>query len=894
MKLVIRFALPLLILALCGGAPPATAQEKPFDFFAFGPYAEGVPRPEAVLGYAMGTRHSYHHQMEAYMAALAASPVKARVRMEQYGTSFEGRKLWLVFISSEANIARLEEIRQTVARMRDPRTLSEADARKLAASTPAIGWMNYANDGNETAAFETSMQAAYQLAAGEDARTKMIRERVVIIINPAHTPESHDRFVTWYNAIQHGRNGNANPNAAEHRGDWLMDSNDSHFHIDPNRDAYALTQVETQAIVKQIHRWNPQVFVDHHGNPPVFFFPPVALPVNENFPESTKKWETIIGKNIAAEFDKYGWSYMNREVFDLFFPGYFDSYPTLNGATGMTFETDGGGNQGLQLERPDGTRSSLRGAIAKHFSGTMATLQALAENREQRLTDFYLFRKSGMDEVEREPMKQIVLAPGVDKKRTADFVALLMQHGIEVQQSGSGFSSARAHEYVNDKGAVAKQFPAGSYVISLSQPQKRLVKALLEPDSKLNDEFMKEVHARRERNEKLGRTAEKESYGFYDTTAWSMPLSYGMDAWWTEDRVASGLVRVETVAATGGGVEGGRANYGYVFRNNTNSALKLLAQLMKEEFRATVVRSPIRVGNETYETGAILLRTERNPAELHGRIAALAKEHSVPVQALHAAWTDAGITFGSGRIDDLKAPRVAIAMYEPTIGRAYGSLWFMFEEIFDYPFTPIRTAHFRSIDLSKYDVIIFPDGAEGGYQEALGAAGIARMKQWIEAGGVFIGIRGGAAFTTRRGVEWTTARLVGREEPAQGAAAAQQPAEKEVERTPGAFARADVNLAHFLAYGNPAQDVVMHNSNYIFKPSKDGTHVVSYAKENPRLSGYMWPETEKRLAGSPYLIDENVGRGHVILFADDPNFRNVWWRQTRLFWNAVLLAPSLR
>ena len=889
---VMRVGVVLLALVSLTLAAPARAQEKAFDFYAFGPYVDGVPRPEAVLGYAIGARHSYHPQMETYMAALAASPVKGRVKLEQYGTSYEGRKLWLVFISSEANIARLEEIRTAIARLRDPRTLNEAEARRIAAATPAIGWMNYGNDGNETAAFETSMQAAYQLAAGEDARTKLIRERMVVIINPVHTPESHDRFVTWYNAIQQGRHGNADPQAAEHRGDWLMDSNDSHFHIDPNRDAYALTQVETRAIVAQIHRWNPQVFVDHHGNPPVFFFPPVALPVNENYPESTKKWETIIGKNIAAEFDKYGWSYMNREVFDLFFPGYFDSYPTLNGATGMTFETDGGGNQGLQLQRDDGTRSSLRGAIAKHFSGTLATLQAVAENKEQRVTDFYLFRKSGMDEVEREPMKQIVLVPGADKNRAADFVKLLMLHGIEVQQATAAFSSARAHEYVNDKGAVAKQFPAGSYVISLAQPQKRLVKALLEPDAKLNDEFLKEVHARRERNEKLGRSAEKESYGFYDTTAWSMPLTYGLDAWWTEDRAASAN-RVESAPEVTGGVEGGHANYGYIFRYNSIAAVKLLAHLLKEEFRATVLRSPVKVGAETYEPGSILLRSERNKAELHERIGALASAAGVSVRAVQSPWTDAGITFGSRRVEDLKMPRVAIAMYEPTIGRAYGSLWYLFEEVIDFPFTAIRTAHLRSADLSKYDVIIFPDGGDGGFQEALGTAGISRMKQWIENGGVFIGIRGGAAFATRRGVEWTSSRLVGREEPP---AAGQQatPAEKEVERTPGALARAEVNLAHFLSFGYGPLEVVMHNSNYIFKPSKEGTHVVSYAKENLRLSGFMWPDTEKRLAGSPYLIDENLGRGHVILFADDPNFRNVWWRQTQLFFNAVLLAPSLR
>jgi len=903
------------ILCVCFAAtlilPALSAQEKPFDFFSRGPYAEGAPRPEQILGYPIGARHSYHHQMEAYMTALAQSSVGQRIKLEQYGTSNEGRRLWLVFISSEENIARLKEIRQRIARLRDPRATPEAEARQIAASTPAIAWLNYANDGNESAAFEAGLQAAYQVAAGEDAATRRIRERVVTIINPAHNPEAHERFVTWYSAIAHGPYdfeqdrplGNPDPNAAEHSGDWLMDTNDNHYHIDLNRDAFAQTQVESQAIVRQIQRWNPQVFIDHHGNPAIFFFPPVAHPVNPNFGEIYSRWENIYGQAIAAEFDRYGWSYMNREVYDLFFPGYYDSYPTMNGAIGMTFETDGGGRQGLRLRRDDGTFSTLRGAIAKHFTGSMAVLAATAEKAEERLTDFYRYRKTGMEEAEREPMKQIVLVEGADRGRMSSFLELLGRHGVEVYRAPAAFTSAKAHSYLDGK-VVSKEFPAGTYVIPLAQPQKRLIKTLLEPDAKLSDEFLKLVQERKERNDQLGRRAGKESYGFYDTTAWSLPLAQGIEAWWTEDK-AAGLARVNAVARPEGGVGGGPGQYGYLFHYDSNASANLLGQLLKEGFRALVLRSPVKIGSgssaETYEPGSILLRTERNPEKLHARIEKLAAEIGVRVRAVNAAWAESGITLGSRRLEDLKAPRVAIVTYEPTNGRAYGSLWFLFEQLYDYPFTPIPGDRLRNVDWNEYDVLIFPDGSESGYQEILGSSGIVRIKEWIENGGVFIGIKAGAAFATRRGVEWTTSRLVGRDAPpAQSTqqvgeqAARQVEREAEVERTPGAFLRANVNQAHFLAFGYGSSEVVMHNSAYIFKPSKEGTAVVTYAKEDPRLSGYVWPDTEKRIAGTPYLIDENVGRGHVILFADDPNFRVQWPRLTRLFLNAVFLAPSLR
>ncbi len=867
---------PWLPVLLALGALRA---QTSFDFYARGPYDSKIPRPESVLGYPIGERHSYHHQMEAYLQALAGAT--RRVKVTPYGASYEGRKTYLVFISSEENIGRLEEIRTAIARLKDPRALEEAGRKKIAASTPAIAWLNFANDGNESAAFEAGMQMAYQLAASESAEARLIRQRLVTIVNPAYNPESHDRFVTWYNAIVQGKRGNPDRAAAEHSGDWLMDSNDNHYHIDLNRDAIALSQKETREAVVQFHRWNPQVFIDFHGNPPVFFFPPVALPVNQNFPKSTAFWEELVGKAIAADFSKQGWSFMNREVFDLFYPGYLDSYPTLNGATGLTFETDGGGSQGLQLERPDKTHSTLKGAIAKHFTGGLAVLRATAENKDRRLEDYYLFRKTGIEEGDRGPVRQYVLDPGQNPDQCAALVALLMNHQIEVYRSKAQF------------------------VVPLNQPQKRLAQALLEPEATLDEAFLKEERAKHERNEKLGRRAVKERQAFYDITAWSLPFSFGVEARGTEQRTPpSEMEKLVAPPVPSGGVDGGRATYAYLIPYS-NSSLPLLAALLQEDYKLLVARAGFRLGSDQLPAGAFLARVERNPESLHKRIEELAKKHGVRVRGVNTAWTDAGITLGSRQMVDLKKPRVAIAAYEPTSGRAYGFLWFLFEQMLEYPFTAIRTRQIRAADLSKYEVIIFTDGSDSGYQEELGSAGVARLKAWIEAGGVFIGIKGGAAFATRRGVEWTTSRLVGRrEDPPAGPSqpGPQQPAppakdappEKEVDRTPGAMVRAEFNTAHFLTTGYEPSQVVMHNSDLIFTPSRDGTAAVSYSKENLRLSGFVWPETEKRLAGSPYLIAEKLGRGHVLLFADDPNFRLLWPRLTRLFLNGVWLAPSIQ
>src|SRR5262249_40181913 len=277
--------------------------------------------------------------------------------------------------------------------------------------------------------------------------------------------------------------------------------------------------------------------------------------------------------------------FMNREIFDLFYPGYYDSYPALNGATGMTFETDGGGNQGLRLERADKAISTLKGGIAKHSSAGYAVLKATAENKEQRLLDYYQFRKSGMEEGERGPMRQFVMLGGKRPDQCAALVSLLLRHEVEVWRASAAFESTKAHSYLDSK-AANREFPEGSYVVSMNQPQKRLIQALLEPDAKLQEAFLKSENAKRERNQRLGRRAARERDGFYDVTAWSLPLSFRVETYWTEDRAGASakLERVSGPPSMPGGVEGGRATYGYLIPNS-NSALRLVGALLQEDFR---------------------------------------------------------------------------------------------------------------------------------------------------------------------------------------------------------------------------------------------------------------------------------------------------------------------
>jgi len=304
-----RYRIPALLLVLGLGG---TMHGQSREWWPGTTYDPSVPTPRLAIGYDMGEYLTEHGDMTAYMRRLEAG--SNRVKVFGVGRSNERRELLLVAVSAPGNIQRLEEIRTAIERLSDPRSLAETEARAIAKTTPAVAWMNFANDGNESAAFETGIQLAYHLAAGTDETVARVLENVVTIIYPAHNPESHSRHVAWMRA---SAMGNPDPAAQEHRGDWRMDSNNNHYQIDLNRDAVFLSQVETQTIVRELHRWNPVVFIDHHGNPDRFFFPPWARPVNAQLDDAARRWVDTYGKNIAAAFDRGGWTYFTRQVLSM-------------------------------------------------------------------------------------------------------------------------------------------------------------------------------------------------------------------------------------------------------------------------------------------------------------------------------------------------------------------------------------------------------------------------------------------------------------------------------------------------------------------------------------------------------------------------------------------------
>ncbi|MEK6769314.1 MAG: hypothetical protein AABY85_10055, partial [Gemmatimonadota bacterium] len=536
--------------------------------------------------------------------------------------------------------------------------------------------------------------------------------------------------------------------------------------------------------------------------------------------------------------------------------------------------------------------------------------------------DYYDFRRTGMEEARREPMRRVVLVPGSDPRRAAELVEILLRDGIEVSRTTAPFTSPLAHDYLAGAagGRAARQnFPSGVYVVDLAQPQKRLARAILEPSATLDAEFAREQLARRSRNARRGEESDREGDQFYDVTAWSLPYTFGVEAYWTEDTAAVGRQPLavgdsEDIAgalAPGGGVSG-RARSAYLFPNDRNAAGALAMTLLTRGYRVAVSTRPLRADGRNYPRGTFVARVERNAESLHDSIGPWARGFGVDVNAVQSAYADSG-TVGIGGEDVLSihAPRILVGAGEGVSDTEYGALWYFLERVLRVPFTPVRLSAIDSLNnLDDYNVLIFVNGSPGRYESELGADGVSRLKAWIEHGGVFIGWKGGARFAMRTKVAWTSVRIVGSDDdssasdsgavrdttlaadqrPGPPLVAATAPSGKHPLDVPGTIFRATLDRSHWLTLGYEREQlpVMMSGANF-FRPSRAGSNPVVFTGDSLLVSGFVWPNnTERLLRNTAWAAVENVGSGHVVLFADSPVYRLFWRSTYRLLENAIL------
>lgn len=301
-------------------------------------YDPDIPTLEEVAGHDFGEVITPPDDVIRYFEALAAAAPE-RTRLIRYAESWEGRPLVVLVIGSPERMARLDDVKADLARLADPRGLSDDEAEALLSDLPVVTALMHSIHGNEISPAGAAMAEAYHLlAATGDADIHLILSESLVLIDPLENPDGRNRFV-YQNQVAQARWPNEEAMSAEHDEPW-PGGRGNHYLFDLNRDLFIQSQPETRGKVDVLLEFRPQIVADLHemGGDATYFFPPTAPPSNPWYGERQIALMDVFGSAIAARFDERGFAYFNREVYDLFYPGYVDMWPMGYGALGMTYE----------------------------------------------------------------------------------------------------------------------------------------------------------------------------------------------------------------------------------------------------------------------------------------------------------------------------------------------------------------------------------------------------------------------------------------------------------------------------------------------------------------------------------------------------------------------------
>lgn len=851
-------------------------------------YDPAVPTLQQVTGHATGERITSPEQMLDYLEALqAADP--SRVRIVEYARSWQGRPLVYAVIGSPDRIGGLDAIKGDLAQLASGGKLSSSERDALVARVPAVVWLGFGVHGDEITPGDSGLALAYHLlAAKNDPLVTQIFAETIVIIDPTQNPDGRARFI-HSNSEATGLAPQADRYTAEHDQPW-PGGRFNHYLTDMNRDWFALTQPETRGRVAALQDWHPVVFVDSHemGGDQTYFFPPAANPVNPFITDAQRNTHDAFGRNRGAWFDRFGISYFTREVYDAFYPGYGDMWPTLNGAIAKTFEQ--GSPRGLVFSRRTGETLTYRDGVFNNFVAALATLETAATNRAKLVLDYTAFRRSAVEEGERAADRYYVIDLAVRRGQAERLAENLTAQGIAVSRLAPG---ARV---------CGKTFGSGALVIDKAQPSGRLARTLLDPETPLPADFIERQEARR----RSGLEHE-----LYDVTAWALPLMENLDmiGCRSVDLSAASAWRPATALNTTTPLAPG---FGYAVPWTDAAQAELVFAALRDGLTASATDTAFTAAGRTFGKGTVVFPAAGNPADLAGRLMQLAGKYGAEVVNLPSSWVDDGPNFGSNAFVRLKAPAIALVWDEGAVPTSAGATRWVIERKLGLAVAPIRARTLSSADLQAYDVLIIPE-TNGGFERQLGSGGADALKAFVRQGGVLLALGSATGVLASRdvGLLATSSENAWRENPppegadedaSLGTRIVDTAAYKTLiadpeaapEDAPGALVRLDPDTDHWLSSGYDTAIALVTGSD-IYKPlnEADGTNVFRFAPaERLIASGYMWEENRQQLAFKPFLMAQPSGDGLVIAFTQSPTTRGYLGGLDLLLANALLMAPA--
>jgi hypothetical protein len=457
-----------------------------------------VPTPHQVLGFRLGTREATNAEIGRYWGVVDA--VSNRVRTGVFAHSWQGRPLRYALVGRPSTLQQLPAIRHDLAWLRNPST-PDQQASAIIRRSPTILWIAANVHGNEPAGGDAVLQLLYELADRNDCVANAILDNAVVGLIPVQNPD--------------GRANNRRYNASA---------------FDMNRDWFARTQPETAGKLDLLWKYPPQLFVDEHEmGGRNYFFPPDADPIYAETPDPTyHEIEKLYGGANAAAFQTMGWRYETwRSGYDLFYQGYGDTVPVTEfGAAGMTYE------QGVNAPYPVRVKHHFTTALVSLFTGATHRASILSRWRET-----FVHAEAEGARCQLEPNATFNPGHHVQRQVPDRPVCGYFLPGNSAETRLVVHRLQLAHVVVNrllrrtvvpdyrpyGRAPRRATMPAGTYWISLDQPQKHWVQAMLNEDTYVPFPY------------------------FYDVSGWSNPLLAGIPGGSTGTQVTSPLATVAPV-----------------------------------------------------------------------------------------------------------------------------------------------------------------------------------------------------------------------------------------------------------------------------------------------------------------------------------------------------------
>jgi hypothetical protein len=846
--------------------------------------AQRAQTPEQFFGFQMGADRKLARwdKMVDYYKLLERT-TSGKMKVVDMGPTTMGNPFLVLYISSPANLARLEELRQTNARLSDPRGMSEAEARGLAAAGKAVVVQSYGLHSSEVAATQTAAEFVHELLTRDDDETRRILDNVISIVIPCFNPDGEILITDWYNKYV----------GSEYEGVNLPVLYHKYIGHDNNRDAFMTNMVESQYAAKLMFRdWIPQAYIDHHQMGAYgarIYVPPYAEPIRPSGDPLVWREMSWYGAHIAYKEEEAGMSgVVNAAIYSGWGHFGFHWITPFHNIAGMLTESASarlatplylhpdqlqGGARGLPQYEAQTTFPNpwpggwwrVRDIVDRQKIASFASLDLAAKNRETVLWNAYLKAKRQTERgAAGKPAAFVIAAEQHDPLTAHKMVNKLLAQGVEVHRARGEFT----HE--------GKVYGAGSYVVSMAQPKMGVIRWLLGRTFYPDNSYT--------------RDAEGNPIRPYDMSGDVMAEFMGVRADPVDTPVRAELAKLTGDVAVAGRVASGGSAY-------------LLDGRLNDSYRAV---------NLLFEKGATVRRVERSGDSARAG-------DFVVSGATTAVMTDVaqktGVEFQSYRGNattgtrELRKPRVA--MYQRYNGGNMDEGWTRFVlEQWNFAYTSLMDAELKGGNLeTKYDVILLPNdgiaqmtgergtggGGRGGgggggggqlpppeFRSGFGQPGVDALRSFVEKGGTLVTFsEAGALAIERFGLPLRNV-------------VAGVPSKQFW--SPGSTLRVRFDNTNPIAYGMPDEGLATFLAGsqvYEIVPTERNERVETFATFADRdILQSGWLIGEQLIAKKAAAVTVELGRGKVVLLGFRAQHRAQTHGTFKLVFNALLGAPN--